>query len=105
MEEARATGLEVQLAPTSASEPVRLSPTLLQYNREACTRLGVPFLELASGAGHDAQIIAGGAQAAMLFVPSRGGLSHCPQEWSDCAHLAQAAQVGLELVGQLQKEK
>ena len=105
LEEARAAGLEVRLEPTSASEPVRLSPTLLRYNREACTRLDIPCLELASGAGHDAQIIAGGARAAMLFVPSRGGLSHCPQEWSDCAHLAQAVQVGLELVGQLQQEK
>ncbi|OUQ78336.1 Zn-dependent hydrolase [Flavonifractor sp. An100] len=105
LEEARAAGLEVRLEPTSASEPVRLSPTLLRYNREACTRLGIPCLELASGAGHDAQIIAGGARAAMLFVPSRGGLSHCPQEWSDSAHLAQAVQVGLELVGQLQQEK
>ena len=83
---------------------MRLSPTLLRYNREACTRLDIPCLELASGAGHDAQVIAGGARAAMLFVPSRGGLSHCPQEWSDCAHLAQAVQVGLELVMGLQQE-
>ena len=105
LEEARAAGLEVRLEPTSASEPVRLSPTLLRYNREACTRLDIPCLELASGAGHDAQIIAGGARVAMLFVPSRGGLSHCPQEWSDSAHLAQAVQVGLELVEKLQQEK
>ena len=102
LEGERTAGMDFQVELTSASEPVRLSPALLEKNRATCRRLGLPFLELASGAGHDAQILAGGAQAAMLFVASRGGLSHCPQEWSDCAHLAQATQVGLELVEWLQ---
>ena len=103
LETERERGLDFQWERASASEPVRLSPALLEENRQICRRLGIPFLELPSGAGHDAQIMAGGAQAAMLFVPSRDGMSHCPQEWSDCAHLARAAQVGLELVRSLQR--
>ena len=103
LEEEKARGLDYQMEKLSDTAPVRLSPALLEENRQTCRRLGIPFLELPSGAGHDAQIMAGGAQAAMLFVPSRDGMSHCPQEWSDCAHLAQAAQVGLELVRSLQR--
>lgn len=102
LERERARGLEYQLELESEVAPVGLSPAMLEKNEETCRRLGIPFLVLPSGAGHDAQIMAGGTQAAMLFVPSRGGLSHCPQEWSDCAHLAQAAQVAMELIRSLQ---
>ena len=101
LERQREGGLDYQLDKKSDTPPVRLSPALLEENRAICRRMGIPFLEMASGAGHDAQIMARGAQAAMLFVPSRDGLSHCPQEWSDCAHFAQAAQVALELVRSL----
>jgi N-carbamoyl-L-amino-acid hydrolase len=42
--------------------------------------LGHDPLRLPSGAGHDAQCLAGTAAVGMLFVPSVGGLSHCPEE-------------------------
>jgi allantoate deiminase len=35
-----------------------------------------------SGAGHDAMVLAHHVPAAMLFVPSRGGLSHTPDEFT-----------------------
>ena len=48
---------------------------------EEIERLGLPVLELASGAGHDAGILAAsGVQAGMLFVRSVGGISHAPEE-------------------------
>ena len=36
-----------------------------------------------SGAAHDAQILADIARTAMIFVPSKGGKSHSPAEWTD----------------------
>jgi acetylornithine deacetylase/succinyl-diaminopimelate desuccinylase-like protein len=43
--------------------------------------LGLPFLEMVSGAGHDAQVLArAGVRRVMIFVPSIGGRSHCPEE-------------------------
>jgi N-carbamoyl-L-amino-acid hydrolase len=50
-------------------------------------------LSLASGAGHDAAFVARIAPAAMIFVPSRGGLSHAPDEWTDTQSIALAADV------------
>jgi acetylornithine deacetylase/succinyl-diaminopimelate desuccinylase-like protein len=35
-----------------------------------------------SGAGHDAMVLAHHVPSAMLFVPSRGGLSHSPDEYT-----------------------
>jgi allantoate deiminase len=43
--------------------------------------------ELVSGAGHDAQILAAQCKVGMLFVPSIGGRSHCPEEATSPEHL------------------
>ena len=61
--------------------PVQLSPAVL---REEVERRGLPVVELPSGAGHDAGVLAtAGVEASMLFVRSlNGGASHSPQEYS-----------------------
>jgi allantoate deiminase len=43
---------------------------------------------MVSGAGHDAQILAARCKVGMLFVPSIGGRSHCPEEATKPEHLA-----------------
>jgi N-carbamoyl-L-amino-acid hydrolase len=63
--------------------------------RAELERLGVPVLELASGAGHDAGVLASaGVPTAMLFVRSlNGGLSHSPDELSSEDDIEQAIAV------------
>ena len=46
-----------------------------------------------SGAGHDAMVFSDFTAVGMLFVPSKNGLSHCPEEWSDSRDLANAVQI------------
>jgi acetylornithine deacetylase/succinyl-diaminopimelate desuccinylase-like protein len=53
----------------------------------AAKNSGVNAIEIVSGAGHDAQILAARCKVGMLFVPSIGGRSHCPEESTDPAHL------------------
>jgi allantoate deiminase len=53
--------------------------------------LGIPYRVLTSGASHDAQMINRVTPTAMIFVPSRRGLSHIPEEWTDPANLAVGA--------------
>jgi N-carbamoyl-L-amino-acid hydrolase len=53
---------------------------------------------MTSGAGHDAQMIARIAPAAMIFVPSRSGISHNPREHTDETQLIQGAEVLLDVV-------
>jgi acetylornithine deacetylase/succinyl-diaminopimelate desuccinylase-like protein len=43
-------------------------------------------VRMPSGAGHDAQVLARHVPAAMLFVPSRGGVSHSPEEYTSPEH-------------------
>jgi N-carbamoyl-L-amino-acid hydrolase len=54
----------------------------------AAKNRGLGVRRMTSGAGHDAQMMARIAPAAMIFVPSAGGISHSPKElttWEDCA--------------------
>ena len=70
--------------PTDVTEPVQLGEGSRRALREAIEARGLPVVELASGAGHDAGILASaGVDAAMLFVRSlNGGVSHSPDELS-----------------------
>ncbi|MNL84356.1 Allantoate amidohydrolase [compost metagenome] len=53
---------------------------------------------MTSGAGHDAQMIARIAPTAMIFVPSRDGISHNPREHTDPTDLVAGANVLLDVV-------
>lgn len=65
--------------------PVRCDASLVELIERQGTALGMEPLRMVSGAGHDAQILAGIAPAAMLFVPSQDGRSHCPEEYTSPA--------------------
>ncbi len=62
----------------------------VQARIEASAKLlGLPFIHLPSGAGHDAQLLARLGPMGMIFVPSIDGISHSPRElstWGDCAN-------------------
>jgi len=66
--------------------PAALSGRIIGAIEEECRRLGYPAMRITSGAGHDAQIISGLAEAGMIFIPCRDGISHAPDEmisWDD----------------------
>ncbi len=73
-----------------------LAPVVLEawpraLAHEECERLGMPYRVLASGAGHDAAIVARQAPATMLFVPCVDGISHSPLEMASADDIAAAA--------------
>ena len=71
---------------------VPISGNMQQLIANAADMAGLEQMSLPSGAGHDAQAIAAITPAAMVFVPSVGGISHAPAEYStpeDCANGAQ----------------
>ena len=77
---ARGRGLDVEIRTLRDRPPVTLSPRVADVLRRACLAAGVESREMASGAGHDAQVLTAAASTGMLFVPSIGGRSHCPEE-------------------------
>jgi acetylornithine deacetylase/succinyl-diaminopimelate desuccinylase-like protein len=71
--------------------------------RAEIERLGLPVVEQASGAGHDAGVLAAaGVPTAMLFVRSlNGGVSHSPDELSSADDIEQAVEVLSGALGRL----
>jgi len=66
--------------------PVTIAPRIVNLLEGECRTLGYPSMRLASGAGHDAQILAAGCDIGMIFIPSPDGISHAPGErvdWND----------------------
>jgi beta-ureidopropionase / N-carbamoyl-L-amino-acid hydrolase len=74
----------LQIEPTLQVEPATMDAGVCAAVRDAIVSLGQPPVELHSGAGHDAGILAAaGVPSAMLFVRSlNGGVSHSPDEHS-----------------------
>lgn len=79
-------------------EPVPFAEHLVAEVEHAAHARGLSCRRMTSGAGHDAQMIARIAPAAMIFVPSHGGVSHNPREHTDDAQLLYGAQVLLDVV-------
>lgn len=63
--------------------PVEIPSRILKLIEEECESLGTPWMKLTSGAGHDAQILAGACDVGMIFIPSPDGVSHSPAERID----------------------
>ncbi|EIM30811.1 acetylornithine deacetylase/succinyldiaminopimelate desuccinylase-like deacylase [Microvirga lotononidis] len=68
---------------------------------EAARKRGLASKRMTSGAGHDAQMIARIAPAAMIFVPSIGGISHNPREHTPDADLVAGANILLDVTATL----
>jgi N-carbamoyl-L-amino-acid hydrolase len=74
-------GLTIRIEPLSQSAPIRVDDEVQSGLWEACSSIA-PTIKLPSGAGHDANQLARIAPIGMIFVPSEGGRSHCPEEWT-----------------------
>jgi N-carbamoyl-L-amino-acid hydrolase len=60
-----------------------MSPAAQAAITAAAQALGLSYVPLPSGAGHDAQSLAPLTPAGMIFIPSQDGVSHSPAELSD----------------------
>ena len=78
--------------------PVTVAPRLTGLIEEECRSLGYAAMKLTSGAGHDAQILAGACDSGMIFIPSPDGISHAPGESVNWGDLEKGANVLLRTI-------
>ncbi len=90
---ARAEGVEITTRSLARFEPVSFDPTVVDLVEHTAKALGSTTLRLPSGAGHDAQMLARVCPTAMIFTPSRDGISHNPAEHTDRQDLVAGANV------------
>lgn len=95
---AKQDGVEITTERLARFEPVAFDASLVDCIEDSANRFGFTNRRMTSGAGHDAQMIARIAPAAMIFVPSKGGISHNPREHTDDDQLVMGAEVLLDVV-------
>jgi N-carbamoyl-L-amino-acid hydrolase len=81
------TEIDVALAPAPTDERLR------KVIESAAASLGLSYRRMPSVAGHDAQDMAHVAPMAMIFVPSEGGISHSPREYTAPVDIANGVDV------------
>lgn len=94
----------VDIVPTLDSQPGYMDEKLLKYMEDSAMGKAVTPIIMTSGAGHDSLPISMKVPTAMMFVPSRGGRSHCPEEWSDCEDLALAVDLLVDTIFTMNRE-
>lgn len=95
---AREQRVDIQTRRLARFEPVRFDGRLVRLIEACATAHGSRVRRMVSGAGHDAQMMARICPSAMIFVPSRGGVSHNPREHTDPRDLKRGADVLLDVV-------
>lgn len=85
------TGLAVSKYLDTAPTP--MCGEIVSLVEAACRKSCCKYIKMPSGAGHDAQIMAGLANTGMIFVPSRDGISHSPLECTSPQGLASGVDV------------
>ncbi len=97
----RQEGVEIRSRSLARFDPLTFDPDTVLLVEQTAGRLGYSVHRLPSGAGHDAQMMARVCPAAMVFTPSRGGISHNPAEHTDPEHLEAGANVLLQVLLEL----
>ncbi len=98
---ARDEGVTVSTRRLARFEPVVFDAGVADTIARVAGELGHSVRDATSGAGHDAQMLARVCPAAMIFVPSIGGISHNPREDTAPEHLAAGADVLLHTLLEL----
>ena len=94
-------GLAFDIQPRSDTPPVRLSKEVVQLIETTAREKGLKTLRMASGALHDSSILPEVTEVGMIFVPSKSGRSHCPEEETDIEDIRTGAELLLGAVAKL----
>ena len=89
----RERGVDTDFARPFDLEPTPMSERLRAAAHDAGEAAGIDTMDLHSGAAHDTMHVADVTDAALLFAPSRDGISHNPREWTDWDDCADATRV------------
>ena len=94
----KAEGVTFSSRTLARFEPVSFDKEMVSLVAETASTLGFRVKSMPSGAGHDAQMFAPNCPTAMIFVPSRNGISHNVAEYTEPKHLQAGADVLLQIM-------
>ena len=86
-------GLSYTIEPVAQDHPVVMNPAMIREIEEAVKSVGVDYMTMPSGAGHDAMHWADDVPTGMIFIPCREGISHNPAEFADMDDIVTGAKI------------
>ncbi len=86
-------GVRLHVEVIADTSPAVLPMWVREITSAACREMGVNYRVMTSGAGHDSQVINQIVPAGMVFVPSKDGYSHVPEEWTSASDIARGVEV------------
>lgn len=86
-------GLGIKIRTVFNHDACACDPALVATLKAAASKAGTPYITMASGAGHDSQQMASLCPVAMIFVRSKDGRSHTPEEFSSVSDIVAGIQV------------
>ena len=93
-----AKGVSYTVVEKLSVPPVKLAEDIVAVLNKHSDRLGFRKQTMLSGAGHDAMVMAAITDVGLVFVKSKGGRSHCPEEWTDYEDLQKGIEVICETI-------
>jgi len=102
---ARKHKLKFEYEEMSWLKPAYCDPEIIGLIERKAAELGYSYRLMPSGAGHDVQFFCEHARSGLIFVPSVGGISHAPDEWTQWSDCERGCQLLLECVMELACEK
>lgn len=96
--------VEVEYEILTDDEPVKLSSKVIDTLVDTAEEIGLDYKVMHSGAGHDAMHMADIAQAGMIFVPSKNGISHNIEEFTDMDDIVKGTELLLHAALKLAQE-
>lgn len=97
-------GVTVRVEQQNNDRPMPCDPHLMEILERHCKAQGAAYKKMVSGPFHDSLFIGEFTPVGMLFVPSRDGLSHCPEEWTDYTYLGTGSQILAAALAELANE-
>ena len=86
-------GLSYTIEPIAQDHPVEMDPSMIREIEEAVKSVGVEYMTMPSGAGHDGMHWAEAVPTGMIFIPCRDGISHNPAEFAEMDDIVTGAVV------------
>ena len=99
------TGTKIEYKHEHTNIPAILDKDMKNYMAKAAKELGLSFKFMPSGAGHDAQDMAKITPTGMIFIPSKGGISHSPNEFSEIKDITNGANIMFKTILAIDKKQ
>lgn len=90
---AKKRNVTISIEEKNNDAPLTCDVTILGMLEESCKKFDVSYMNMISGPYHDSLFVGKFAPTAMIFVPSKNGISHSPEEWTEFEEIAQGADV------------